>query len=598
MAGDWLAKLERALDARDLDAVDELFLADGWWRDLLAMTWDLRTFHGPQPIREMLDEHLDGAGLTSLALTEGKTPQLVEPGPDTRWVEAFFDFATAVGRGRGVVRLMHDGAGWKAWTLLTALQELNGHEERAGARRPKGVEHGEQVGRETWLDRRRREETFEDRQPRVVVVGAGQGGLSLAARLRQLGVDALVIERNKRVGDNWRNRYRSLVLHDPVWYDHLPYLSFPPTWPVFAPKDKLGDWFESYASAMELDVWTDTELLGATYDDATGLWDVRVRHHGEEHTLHPPHLVLATGASGEPRVPEIEGMSDFAGTLRHSSAHPGASEFAGKRAVVVGACNSGHDIAHDFYEQGADVTMIQRSSTCVFSSEHLSIMLGGLYEEGGPPTEDADLLFAAYPYLLLGEMGKQMTQMVADLDREKLDGLARAGFKTDFGEDGSGALMKYLRRGGGYYVDVGCSTLIAEGKVKIKQGVEIERFTTTGLEFADGTTLDADIVVLATGYENMNQTARRLLGDEVADRCRPVWDLDEEGELRTVWRDSGHPGLSFMAGNLQLSRFFSRYLALRLKALEVGLLPEAVQAPARVNVTCVTPLGEEVASTS
>jgi len=584
VAGTWLADLDRALAARDADAAAGLFLADGWWRDLLALTWDLRTFHGGERIRGMLTQRLAPSGLTGLALTEGKPPQLAEPAEGVRWVEAFFDFETAVGRGRGVVRLMPagDGGGWRAWTLLTALQELRGHEEPLGPRRPVGVEHGEHRDRETWLDRRRREHAFADRDPRVLVVGAGQGGLTIAARLRQLGVDTLVIERNARVGDNWRRRYRSLVLHDPVWYDHLPYLPFPEMWPVFTPKDKLAGWFELYASAMELDIWTDTELLGATYDEDAGAWEVRVRRPGGgERTLRPAHLVLATGASGEPRVPEIPGMDAFAGTVCHSSAHPGGQAFTGRRAVVVGACNSGHDIAQDFYEQGADVTMVQRSSTYVMSSEHgVPIVFAGLYEEGGPPTEDADLLFAAFPFALLGELNKQSTQMIADLDREMLDGLERAGFKIDFGEDGSGLLMKYLRRGGGYYIDVGCARLIAEGKVKVKQGAEIERFTETGLEFADGTTLDADVVVLATGYEDMRETARRLLGDAVADRCTPVWGLDEEGELRTIWRDSGHPGLWFMGGNLHLCRFFSRYLALRLKALETGLLREASTARA------------------
>jgi putative flavoprotein involved in K+ transport len=265
-------------------------------------------------------------------------------------------------------------------------------------------------------------------------------------------------------------------------------------------------------------------------------------------------------------------MDDFRGTISHSSRHPGGPEFAGKRAVVVGACNSGHDIAQDLYEHGADVTMVQRSSTYVMSSEHgIPTLFAGLYEEGGPPTEDADLLFAAFPYPLLRELHKPATQALAELDRETLDGLERAGFKTDMGYDGSGLLTKYLTRGGGYYIDVGCSRLIAEGKVKIKQGVEIERFTETGLRFADGTTLDADVVVLATGYDDMRETARRLLGDEVADRCTPVWGLDEEGELRTIWRDSGHPGLWFMGGNLHLARFYSRYLALRLKARQEGL---------------------------
>jgi cation diffusion facilitator CzcD-associated flavoprotein CzcO len=324
---------------------------------------------------------------------------------------------------------------------------------------------------------------------------------------------------------------------------------------------------------MELNVWTGTELLGAAYDDEAGSWTVRLRRaDGVERELHPRHLVLATGASGEPRIPEFAGAEDFAGTVTHSSSHRGGPEWKGRKAVVIGACNSGHDIAHDLYESGADVTMVQRSSTYVMSSEHgIATLFAGFYEEDGPPTEDADLLFASIPFPVLGELHVGATEALKELDAEMLAGLEQAGFKLDYGEDGSGLFMKYLRRGGGYYIDVGCARLIAEGKVKIKQGVEIDSFTETGLRFADGSELEADVVVMATGYDNMRETARRLLGDEVADRCTPVWGLDEEGELRTIWRDSGHPGLWFMGGNLHLSRFFSKRLALQIKAREEGL---------------------------
>jgi putative flavoprotein involved in K+ transport len=409
------------------------------------------------------------------------------------------------------------------------------------------------------------------------VVGAGQGGLTIAARLKQLGVDTLVVERNPRVGDNWRNRYRSLVLHDPVWYDHLPYLPFPAHWPVFTPKDKLADWFESYASAMELNVWVGTEVLGGDYDDGAGRWVVRVHQpDGTERTLRPSHLVLATGMSGVPYVPEIPGASDFAGVLCHSSAHPGGSEFAGRRAVVVGSCNSGHDIAQDFYEQGADVTMVQRSSTYVMSSENgLTMLFGGLYEEGGPPVEDADLMQSSFPIPLIGQLHVGATKVLAEMDAELLAGLEGAGFKLDFGEDGSGLMMKYLTRGGGYYIDVGASTLIAEGKIKIKQEVGIECLEHDGVVFTDGTTLPADVVVLATGYQNMRESARALLGDDVANRCQPVWGLDHEGELQTIWRRSGHPGLWFMGGNLQQARTYSKFLALQIKAIEEGMIPRA-----------------------
>jgi putative flavoprotein involved in K+ transport len=454
------------------------------------------------------------------------------------------------------------------------MDELKGFEEQLGPRRDKGVSHGEQRDRQTWLERREAEREFTASEPQALVIGGGQGGLTIAARLGQLGVDTLVVERNARVGDNWRNRYRSLVLHDPVWYDHMPYLPFPAHWPVFTPKDKLADWFETYVAAMELNVWTGTEFLGGEYDDAARQWTVRVRREdGTERTLHPHHVVLATGMSGVPNVPEIPGVDDFAGTVRHSSAHGGGREFAGAKALVVGACNSGHDIAQDFYEQGAAVTMVQRSGTYVMSSENgIAVLFAGVYEEGGPPVEDADMMFSSLPFPLVGELHKQATKVLAELDGELLAGLEKAGFKVDYGDDGSGLFMKYLTRGGGYYIDVGASRLIADGKIGIKQGVEIERFTKDGVVFSDGTSLEADVVVLATGYQNMRESARRLLGDAVADRCSPVWGLDDEGELRTIWRRSGHDRFWFMGGNLQQARTYSKFLALQIKADEENLL--------------------------
>ena len=579
VADRWLAEFGAALEQRDPDRIQALFLPDGWWRDLLAFTWDLRTFHGADAATAALTATLDDSRPSGFRLTDGKEPAIVEVDENTKWVQAFFDFDTAVARGKGFFRLMPTGTDgeepWQAWTVLTTMDGLKGFEEPLGPRRDKGVSHGEERARQSWLERREAQLEFTDSEPQVVVIGAGQGGLTIAARLGQLGVDTLVVERNPRVGDNWRNRYRSLVLHDPVWYDHMPYLPFPAHWPVFTPKDKLADWFETYVAAMELNVWTGTEFLGGDYDDEARRWTVRVRRpDGRERTLQPHHVVLATGMSGVPHMPDIPGVDQFAGTVCHSSAHSGGREFAGRKALVVGCCNSGHDIAQDFYEQGADVTMVQRSSTYVMSSENgIAVLFAGVYEEGGPPVDDADMMFSSLPFPLVGELHKGATQVLADLDGELLAGLEKVGFKVDFGDDGTGLFMKYLTRGGGYYIDVGASQLIIDGKIKIKQGVEIERFTSDGVIFTDGTSLEADVVVLATGYQNMRESARRLLGDQVADRCSPVWGLDEEGELRTIWRRSGHDRLWFMGGNLQQARTYSKFLALQIKADEENLLP-------------------------
>jgi putative flavoprotein involved in K+ transport len=578
IASEWLRQFGEALEQRDTDRAANLFMAEGWWRDLLAFTWDLRTFHGTKAIAAGLARTLAAAAPRDFQLEPAKEPALTGL-EASRTVEAFYRFETNLARGRGFLRLMpaEDGH-WKAWTLLTATEELKGHEEHLGARRRKGVAHGEQHGRRNWLDQRIQENAFDDGDPQVLVVGGGQAGLTVAARLKQLDVPALIIEKNDRIGDNWRTRYHSLVLHDPVWYDHLPYLPFPSHWPVFTPKDKLAGWFESYVAALELNVWTKTTFTGGEYDEGAGRWTVRVRRAdgdqgSAERVLHPRHVVLATGMSGVPNVPVIPGANQFEGSIEHSSAYKGGLPVTGKHAVVVGCCNSGHDIAQSLYEQGADVTMVQRSSTYVMTSENgIKTLFAGTYEEGGPPVDDADLMFASIPYPLLAVLHRQATATIAGLDQELLRGLEKAGFKLDYGDDGSGIFLKYLRRGGGYYIDVGCASLIAQGKIKIRQGVEIERFTPGGIVYTDGSTQPADVVVLATGFKNMRESARALLGDRVADRCSPVWGLDDEGELRTMWRRSGQPGLWFMGGNLHQCRHYSKFLALQIKGIEEGLL--------------------------
>jgi putative flavoprotein involved in K+ transport len=256
--------------------------------------------------------------------------------------EAWIEFETAVGRGSGHLRLK-DG---KAWTLLTTLYELKGHEEQKREDRPKGVNHGVDPDRLTWLEERREEaeKLGYETQPYAVVVGGGQGGIAIGARLRQLGVPTIILERRERPGDSWRHRYKSLCLHDPVWYDHLPYIKFPDNWPVFSPKDKIADWLEMYTRVMELNYWGSSEVKSAEYDGAAGEWTVVVDREGEEVVLRPKQLIMATGMSGKPNVPEFPGQDVFKGEQQHSSEHPGADAYKGKNCVVVGSNNSAHDI--------------------------------------------------------------------------------------------------------------------------------------------------------------------------------------------------------------------------------------------------------------
>ena len=339
----WLANFTSALERQDIATAISLFDADSYWRDLVAFTWNICTQEGPEAIRRMLQTRLADVQPANFQV-EG---QATEAGGV---IDAWFTFETRVARGRGHLRLKRG----KAWTLLTTMTELKGFEEPKGEHRIKGAEHGVQPGRKTWLENREEEARTlgYSRQPYVVIVGGGQGGIALGARLRRLGVPTIIVEKNARPGDSWRKRYKSLCLHDPVWYDHLPYLPFPDHWPVFTPKDKLGDWLEMYAKVMELNYWGSTTAKKASYNDTTQEWEVVVDRDGQEVTLRPQELVFALGVSGYPVVPKIEGAETFHGERHHSSQHPGPEAFKGEKCVVLGSNNSAHDICAALWEHG------------------------------------------------------------------------------------------------------------------------------------------------------------------------------------------------------------------------------------------------------
>ncbi|HEY9393694.1 MAG TPA: NAD(P)/FAD-dependent oxidoreductase, partial [Nocardioides sp.] len=391
----WLADFEAALKERDIPRAAGLFATKSFWRDLVAFSWNITTVEDPTGVADLLSATLERVDPSGFALEE---PEATADGVTTAW----FTFETAIGRGRGLLRLKVEDDRAKAWTFLTTLYELKGHEEPRGVRRPKGAEHGVNRDRVTWAEKRQAEaETLGlTEQPYAVVIGGGQGGIALGARLRQLGVPSLVIDRFERPGDQWRGRYKSLCLHDPVWYDHLPYLKFPDNWPVFAPKDKMGDWLESYTQVMELDYWSNSEATSATFDEATGAWTVHVTREGREVVLHPAQLVLATGMSGIANVPTLPGQDVFQGDQHHSSKHPGGARYVGKKVVVIGSNNSAHDICADLWQNGAQPIMLQRSSTHIVRSDSLmDTVLGPLYSEeavaNGIDHDTADLVFAS-----------------------------------------------------------------------------------------------------------------------------------------------------------------------------------------------------------
>ena len=396
----WLAQLERALSDCDDALLKTLFHADSHWRDVLALTWRIMTVNGRDAILRELRMQNQRARPRNFKIPPHRTAPRHVIRAGTELIEAIFTFVTTEGRGSGVVRLRPEADNDdtpKAWTLLTALDEIKGHEEQLGRSRPQGKAYSRDFRGPNWLDIRRAAAEYADCDPAVLVVGGGQAGLSAAACLTQLGIDTLIVDREPRIGDNWRKRYHALVLHNQVHVNHLPYMPFPPNWPAYIPKDKIAGWFEAYAESMELNFWTATEFEGGSYDEKAQRWSITVRRaDGSKREMHPRHIVLATGVSGIPNLPSIPTLRNFSGKVLHSSQYDDGAVWKGKNVLVIGSGNSGHDIAQDFYSNGAKVTLVQRSSTLIVNVEPSAQLPYALYDEG-PSLEDCDLITASMP---------------------------------------------------------------------------------------------------------------------------------------------------------------------------------------------------------
>ena len=572
----WLGALDAALRDGSKAAVSALFAPDDChWRDLLAFTWSITPHQGVDEIAAALLGKQATVKAHGFVIAADRTPprRVQRAGIDV--IEAIFEFRTAVGRGYGVVRLLADRPSL-AWMLMTSLHELNGFEEKTGKNRPTGEAYSRNFGGMNWKDLRNQSQRYDDRDPVVLVIGGGQAGLTVAARLGQMGVDTLVIDKLARIGDCWRNRYHSLALHNHTDVNHMPYMPFPATWPKYLPKDMIADWFESYAWTMEINFWTSTELLSGTYDKAAGTWKAVVRQaDGTERTLRPRHLILANGIVGFPSIPALPGIKDFKGDVMHTSEFTNGANWRGKKALVLGTGNSGHDVAQDLHSNGVDTTIVQRGSTTVISISPSAKLVYGAYDDG-TPVDDADLIVSTNTLPVTKRNLKRLVARMVELDKDLIAGLVARGFKWDIGEDKTGHQMKIRTRFGGYYLNAGCSDLIINGEVGLLQYDQIEKFVDEGALLKDGSIKPANLVVLATGYVSQKVLVGKLFGEAVAERVGEIWGLDPDGEMNNMWKRTAQEGLWFVGSGFAQCRQFSRFVALQIKAIEEGLLSKAL----------------------
>ena len=575
-ARSWISDFGRSLAGGDVAALAALFVLDSHWRNLCGMSWEIATFSGAGRVADELCRRAHEVAATGFDVdNELLVPRrAVVAGQEV--IEAIFRFDTVNGPAVGVFRLLPSpGAAPKAWTLSTLLDMDRISATKSGNIEP--VSHNRDFAKRNWLEDRQAEIAFEGREPDVLVVGGGHAGISAAVELKRLGLDTLVIDRQQRVGDNWRLRYHGLKLHNKTPVNHLRYMPFPPNWPDYIPKDKIANWLEAYVDSMEINFWTGTVFEGAEYNEATQTWMARIRRgDGSVRMLRPKHIVMATSVSGTPNIPTIATIENFAGKVLHSSQFSAGSPWRGKSVVVMGTGTSAHDICQELQANGADVTMVQRSPTLVVNVDPSAQLYDKTYLGDGPAVEIRDLLNASVPLEVVKASHRIITREVRELDAPLLSRLEQAGFRLEFGEDGTGWPLKFRTRGGGYYFNVGCSELIADGKIRLIQADDITQFVSDGLLLGDGSKLEADLVVLATGYKGQDHIVGSLFGPEVATRVGLIWGFDAASqEMRNMWTRTRQPGLWFTGGSFSQCRIYSRFIALQIDAIEEGRLEKA-----------------------
>ncbi len=573
----WLDSFNGAAKQCNSQVICDLFEPDSHWREIVALSWSISTISGAQDIGTGLATALKRFKAKQFEIDPARAaPYLVERA-GVKVVEAFLKFQTHIGQGAALLRMKVQPKGspmTQAWTLHTTLESIRGHEEHTlRALRSEPVFSRDFQG-PNWLDKRNQDRLFADREPVVLVVGGGHAGLSVAARLGQLGVDTLVVDQMTRIGDNWRNRYKGLMLHNQVHSNHLPYMPYPPTWQPYLPKDRIANWLEMYVDCMDIHFWTETTFTGASFDDQSQTWNAEIRQaNGALRTLHPKHIIMATSVSGSPNIPHIDTLDSFSGPVLHSSKFGDGAAWKDKKVMVIGTGTSAHDIAQDLHGNGVKVTMVQRSPTLVLNVEPSAQLYDGVYLGDGPSLEDRDLINTSIPLKVMLANHKRLTDQAKALDATTLKTLEAVGFKLDYGVEGTGWPYLFRTRGGGYYFNVGCSDLIANKQIALLQFDEIERFTSNGVQLRGGASATFDAVVLGTGYKGHTHLLETLFGADIAKQVGRVWGFDTDTqELKNMWTSTAQTGLWFTGGAFSQCRAYSKYMALHIKAIELGLV--------------------------
>ncbi len=378
--------------------------------------------------------------------------------------------ATPAAHCRGVLSLICDNQGiWKIWLIRTVIDNLEG---------------AQSVDEITWINSKEDISTTSEagtygvdnangvngikESPEIydcVIVGAGQAGLGSAARLQALGVTSyIILERNSKIGDNWMNRYNSTRLHTPREFSHLPFDRTFTGYQEYLTKFDLAKGYLDWARRTGVDqhIWPKTNLEAGSWDEQDKFWTLQVRQ-SDVKSIRTRNIIMAVGACGQtPVMPNLPGRLNFQGLVLHSTDYKSPEAWKGKAGVIVGTANTAHDVAQDMVAAGlSSVTMVQRARTFVVPVENYKYFSDFLYNTT-IPTSESDFEFLSTPYAVNRLIANTALAAMAKQDPARFDALEAAGFRVER----YGDIWYHLcERGGGHYVDVGCSKLISEGAV-------------------------------------------------------------------------------------------------------------------------------------
>ncbi|EKM77860.1 hypothetical protein AGABI1DRAFT_76892 [Agaricus bisporus var. burnettii JB137-S8] len=571
----WLSNFAQALQEKDAHAVSTCFVPDGWLRESHIFCWDNRTLQGRHDIDKHVSEGFPHRSFSNFELDTRPhlSPEHEAFGPQQEGIVSGFLFETNNQWGQGYFRLVIDEEGvWRALTVYMIALDIKGHEEPKGE---SGV-YGDHMTHWSTISDSQRKSIEED--PQVLIIGAGQAGVNVAARFKQMNIPALVIDAHPRLGNTWRNRYNSLLLHTPRMYGQFLYQPYPTNWPYFCPKDKVANWIEFYVDSQDLVVWTSTkpaEDSRPVYDKETKRWTIVVDRAGERITIRPAHIICCMGPLGSRFTPEVKNRDVFKGTVIHGGEYTVPTPFAKKRVVVVGAGNTAGDICLDLSSSADNITMIQRSRTSLVPLAITNAIFDRSWpDDGSVPMEVADFLSSSMPFNLTrkyARIAKAGGGGESGAYAEMYKGLREKGMIVDTGIEGEGVVFQAFEKSAGYMLDVGFSKLVLSGRVKVKHGVEVASFKEESIILSDGSEIPADVVIFATGYHAIHDEIIKVFGYETAEKAGRLGGVDEEGERINTFRPTGHPALWYGGGSFYEARYQSKQVAMLIKASELGL---------------------------